>query len=229
MNPVPAINVPRRQPRSTPGNFLTILGYAYISTSVDRFTNMWFILVDAHSKWPEVVKLPIGATTTSQTISLLRQMFSRFSIPKQIVTDNGLQFASKEFKRFCQQQGILRTLTPPYHPRSNGQAKRFVQSFKQAVRKGLEEPQAKLDEVVQSFLAVYRNTDHSTTGASPAQLLMNRIYGVNWICCFPHSESRVKPNCCRKRCRSLKGSKRTHDKTAKHREPFQVGDLVLVR
>ena len=40
--------------------------------------HMWFILVDAHSKWPEVVMLPIGATTTSHTICLLRQMFSPF-------------------------------------------------------------------------------------------------------------------------------------------------------
>ena len=101
------------------------------------------------------------------------------------MTDNGPQFASKEFKRFCQQQGILQTLTPPYHPRSNGQAERFVQSFKQAVRKGLEEPQAKLDEVVQSFLAVYRNTAHSTTGASPAQLLMNRNLRCQLDMLFP--------------------------------------------
>jgi transposase InsO family protein len=94
---------------------------------------MSFILVDAHSKWPGVVKMSIGSTTTSHTIGALRQMFSRFGIPKQLVTDNGPQFTSNEFNRFCKRQGIRHTLSPPYHPRTNGQAERFVQSFKQAV------------------------------------------------------------------------------------------------
>jgi transposase InsO family protein len=72
------------------------------------FTNhMSLILVDAHSKWPGMVKMSIGSTTTSHTIGALRQMFSRFGIPKQLVTDNGPQFTSNEFNRFCERQGFV--------------------------------------------------------------------------------------------------------------------------
>ena len=119
-------------------------------------------------------KLQIGSAGTRQVISSLSQLFARFGIPKQLVTANGPQFVAKEFSEFCRQQGILHNLTPPYHPQSNGQAERFIQSFQKAVKKGLEESGVNLHDVVHTFLDVYRNTAHNTTGESPAKLLFGR-------------------------------------------------------
>jgi hypothetical protein len=48
---------------------------------------MFFIVVDAYSKWPEVV--PMTTTSTTKTIEELRSMFARNGIPDQIVSDNG--------------------------------------------------------------------------------------------------------------------------------------------
>ena len=135
---------------------------------------MWFVVVDAFSKWPEVIQLPEGATSASQTITQLRHIFARFGIPKQIVSDNGPQFVSSEFRTFCKKQGIRHTLLPPYHLQSNGQAERFVKTLKGAIKKGMESGKASLEEVVTDFLSVYRNTSHSTTNVSPAKLLMNK-------------------------------------------------------
>ena len=131
---------------------------------------MWFVVVDAFSKWPEVIQLPERATSASQTITQLRRIFARFGIPKQIVSDNGPQFVLSEFRTFCKKQGIRHTLVPPYHPQSNGQAERFVKTLKGAIKKGMESGKASLDEVVTEFLSVYRNTSHSTTIVSPARL-----------------------------------------------------------
>ena len=92
-------------------------------------------------------------------------------------TSGGRQWpaiVSAEFKRFCKQQGILHTLSPPCHPKSNGQVEQFVQSFKQAIQKGMTAPRATHDELVTDFLAVYRNTIHTMTGNSSAILLLNR-------------------------------------------------------
>ena len=58
--------------------------------------SMFLIVVDAHSKWLEVI--PVRSTTSSSTIEVLRDLFARFGIPEQIVTDNGAQFVSEEFQ-----------------------------------------------------------------------------------------------------------------------------------
>ncbi|KAL3121857.1 hypothetical protein niasHT_006388 [Heterodera trifolii] len=86
---------------------------------------MWLITVDAKTKWPEVAMMK--STTTEATIEAIRKLIWTHGLPEQIVSDNGPQFASKEFEEFCSKRGIERTLTAPYHPQSNGEAERFVQ------------------------------------------------------------------------------------------------------
>ena len=48
---------------------------------------MYFIAVDAHSKWPEVVEMT--GTTSAQTIAVLRRWFAAYGLPEQIVSDSG--------------------------------------------------------------------------------------------------------------------------------------------
>ena len=58
-------------------------------------------------------------------------MSARYGIPEQLISDNGTQFTSHEFAEFAKQNGIKHILVAPYHPRSNGQPERFIQTFKQ--------------------------------------------------------------------------------------------------
>ena len=62
-------------------------------------------------------------------------------------------------------------LCPPYHPASNGQAEKYVQTFKQMYAKLGKMP---LQEKVSKILCAYRNTPHSVTGVSPAELFLKR-------------------------------------------------------
>ena len=93
--------------------------------------SMFLIVVDAHSKWLEVI--PVRSTTSSSTIEVLRDLFARFGIPDQIVTDNGAQLVSEEFQAFVRSNGIRHLTSAPYHPATNGLAERAVQTSKQAL------------------------------------------------------------------------------------------------
>ena len=53
------------------------------------------------------------------------------------MTDNGSAFTSKEFETFLQQNGIQQIRTAHYHPASNRQAERTVQTFKTTLKKML--------------------------------------------------------------------------------------------
>ena len=50
----------------------------------------FLIMVDAHSKWPEVI--PMTVTTAERTVVEMRKTSAVHGLPCQIVSDNGPQF-----------------------------------------------------------------------------------------------------------------------------------------
>ena len=92
----------------------------------------FLIVVDAHSKWPEVI--PMATTTSTATIRELRRLFASYGLPEQLVSDNGPQLVSDEFQEFLKKNRIKHLRSAPYHPSSNGLAERFVGTFKRALR-----------------------------------------------------------------------------------------------
>ena len=107
---------------------------------------MYLVIVDAYSKFLEI--FPMTKTDTSKTIEKLRHLFSTFGLPEHIVSDNGPQFISEEFKLFLQYNDIQHTKIPPKHPATNGLAERYVGYFKESMKKmgdRSESLQAKLD------------------------------------------------------------------------------------
>ena len=85
--------------------------------------------MDSYRKWPEVFRCK-KKTTTEITINFLHELFARFGLVDCLVSDNGTQFTLADFKEFCETLQIKHITTPPYHPRSNGQAERFVDTLK---------------------------------------------------------------------------------------------------
>ena len=75
----------------------------------------FFLVVDANSKWMEVI--PMSRTTTEATIQALRDLFARYGIPEILVSDNGPQFTSVEFKEFLIRMGVKHLKSAPYHPK----------------------------------------------------------------------------------------------------------------
>lgn len=95
----------------------------------------FMILVDGYSKWLEVFRIPNLTSQAEATIARLRRLFAAYGLPEQIVTDNGTQFTSEEFKNFMQLNGILHSTSAPGHPATNGLAQRYVQTFKSGIKK----------------------------------------------------------------------------------------------
>ena len=129
--------VSEEQPSSSATIFLGMAGEAwqrlYIDFAGPLKGKMYFMLVEAHSKWPEVVEMQ--STTAEKTIQVMREMFATYGLPEQVVSDNGSQFTSQEFAEFMKRNGIKHIKSTPYHPSTNGLAERFVQTFKRAMLK----------------------------------------------------------------------------------------------
>lgn len=64
----------------------------------------FFVIVDYFSRYKEI-KI-IKNVTSTNTINLLKEIFSRLGFPVSITADNGKQFVSEEMKNFCTENGI---------------------------------------------------------------------------------------------------------------------------
>ena len=117
-----------------------------------------------------------SSTSTSESIKVLLSLFARHGLPDKLVSDNGPQFTSDEFKEFMLNCGILHIKTDPYHPQTNCEAERFVQIFKNFKRADHDNNlnQRQIDEAILKFLMTYRCTPHSGTEMSPSYLMLNR-------------------------------------------------------
>ncbi|XP_024876666.1 uncharacterized protein K02A2.6-like [Temnothorax curvispinosus] len=137
--------------------------------------HMFLVSIDSYTKWPEVFIMK--NTDTSSTIEALREMFARFGLPSQIVTDNGAQLTAKEFSAFCTKNKIKHSTLPPFHPSTNGAAENFVRTFKTALAKAMKDPKNRLTSLrtlLNRFLFAYRTTPHCVTGETPGKLMFNR-------------------------------------------------------
>lgn len=135
---------------------------------------MWLLCIDAYSKFPYVGVMNIGQTTAKQTVQVLKDIFSLEGLPKTIVTDNGPQFIASDFEEFCNQYFIKHITSPAYHPASNGEAERYVQTFKKSVDKNCLEGMT-LHDSVRVALASYRCLPHpSLDWKTPAEVLHGR-------------------------------------------------------
>ncbi|XP_047994374.1 uncharacterized protein K02A2.6-like [Leguminivora glycinivorella] len=86
---------------------------------------------------------------------------------------NSLSRKSKEFRKYLQSQGIRQVLSAPYHPATNGQAERTVQTVKAKLRKLTSGPwEARLAAVLYGL----RTTPNSVNDKTPAELLNNRRF-----------------------------------------------------
>ena len=176
---------------------------------------MFLVVVDANSKWLDVVSVP--SATTQHTIAKLMSIFATHGLPEMIISDNGTVFTSADFQTFTKQNGIRHITSAPYHPASNGLAERAVQTFKAAMK---HEDSLPVETRLLRFLFQYRITPHSTTGVPPAELLMGRRPRSHLNLLRPDLRSKVYSS----QSRQMKG----HDRNSKHRE-FKVGDLVFTR
>ena len=61
----------------------------------------------------------------------MKKIFSRHGIPKDVFSDNGSQFTSKEFKDFSLGWDFVHNSSSPEYPKSNG----FVESHIQTVKR----------------------------------------------------------------------------------------------
>ena len=128
----------------------------------------YLLVVDYHTNYPEISLLP--DTTSSTVIKHTKSIFARHGIPNVVISDNGPQFASKEYQEFAKKWEFQHITSSPYHPEANGKAERTVQTIKTLLKKALKD-----EEDPYLALMNFRACPSPDGTPSPATMLMNRM------------------------------------------------------
>ena len=126
----------------------------------------YLVIVDYFSQFIEVCSLT--STSSKAVINHMKAIFARHGTPCELMSDNGPQFASQEFKSFAKEWDFLHTTSSPHYPQSNGLAENAVKIVKNLMRKTQHSRQD-----FYRALQVYRSSPLEC-GKSPAELLYNR-------------------------------------------------------
>ncbi|KAF2885372.1 hypothetical protein ILUMI_20770 [Ignelater luminosus] len=154
---------------------------------------MFLVITDTFTKWVEVYE--VTRADSQSTIEVLREVCFRFGLPKTIVSDNGSQFTSAEFQKYCKLNGICHVILPVNHPFSNGAAENAVKSFKVGLKKALlDKGQESMKTALTRYLLMYWNFPPCTTGLSPSSLMLGRKVPIRFDLLFGDRCTKARKN-----------------------------------
>ncbi len=96
-------------------------GYQYVLTIMCTAT-----------RFPEAV--PLRTIKSPAVIKALVKFCTTFGLPKEIQTDQGSNFTSKNFKQMLIEMGVSHRMSSAYHPESQGALERYHQTLKAMIR-----------------------------------------------------------------------------------------------
>ncbi|SLM35926.1 gag-pol polyprotein [Lasallia pustulata] len=129
------------QPPAVPNETWTSIAMDFITKlpkSKDPLTkteyDSIFVVVDRLSGFGSFEPHLESSDSEALAYSLMRNVFSRFGTPQEIISDRGSLFTSQFWQSLSDQLGIKHKLSTAYHPQTDGQTERTNQTLEQYLR-----------------------------------------------------------------------------------------------
>eukprot|EP00253_Pinus_taeda_P026082 PITA_26082 len=148
------------------------------SGSINPPSNQRVYILVCMTKWVEAKAL-IRANEESVLAFLFEEIFVRFGVPRELVTDGGPPFNSYGFKTTLKKYLIHHRMTTPCHAQANGQVEGTNKVIESILTKTMKENRRDWSQRLFEALWAYRTTWRNTTGFSPYEL----VYGKSVV--FP--------------------------------------------
>ena len=100
-----------------------------------------------------------------------KNIVTRFGVPHTLISNNGLQFDSKAFKKYCSDLGITNRYSTLAYPQGNGQAEVVNKVIVSGLKKKLDNAKGKWVEELPHVLWTYRTTPRRSTGETPFSMM----------------------------------------------------------
>ena len=130
--------------------------------------NKKYLLVgtDYFTKWVETEPLANIRDVDAKKF-VWKNIVTQFGVPHAVISDNGLQFDSKMFRKYCGELGITNRYSTPAYPQGNEQAEAVNKVIVSGLKKRLDDAKGKQVEELPHVLWMYRTTPRRSTGETP--------------------------------------------------------------
>ncbi|KAD7478106.1 hypothetical protein E3N88_01242 [Mikania micrantha] len=138
-----------------------------------RHDTIW-VIVDRLTKSAHF--LPIRETYTSEKLSELfvKEIITRHGVPVSIVSDRDTRFVSRFWKRFHESMGTRLNISTAYHPQTDGQSERTIQTLEDMLRACIIDFGGSWDDHLPLVEFSYNNSYHASIGMPPYEALYGR-------------------------------------------------------
>jgi len=128
--------------------------------------------VDYVSKWVEATTCQKNDAKTVIKF-LKRQIFSRFKVPRVLISDGGSHFCNAKLAKVLKHYEVRHKIASPYHPQTNDQAEESNREIKRILEKIVASSRKDWSVKLDDALWAYRTAMKIPVGLSPFQL----VYG----------------------------------------------------
>jgi transposase InsO family protein len=127
------------------------------------------------TKWVEEKSL-IRASEEVVLAFLFEDIFVRFGVPKELLTDGGPPFTSHKFESLLNKYHVFHRTTSPYHPQGNGQVESTNKVIEVILTKTVRENRMDWSDRLHEDLWAYRTTWRNTTSFSTYELVYEKSH-----------------------------------------------------
>ena len=128
------------------------------------------------TKWVEAKPL-VNIKDVDAKRFVWKNIITRFGIPHTLISDNGLQFNSKAFRRYSCDLGIMNRYSTPAYPQENGQAETVNKVIVNGLKKWLDDARGKWVDELPHVLWTYWTTLRRSIG----EISFSMTYGVEVV------------------------------------------------
>ncbi|KAI3797434.1 hypothetical protein L1987_32691 [Smallanthus sonchifolius] len=120
--------------------------------------------------------LPIREMFSSKRLAevFINEVVARHGMPLTIVSDRDTRFTSRFWKRFHEAMGTRLHISTAYHPQTDGQSERTIQTLEDMLRACVIDFDGSWDSHLPLAEFSYNNSYHTTIGMPPYEMLYGR-------------------------------------------------------
>lgn len=209
-----------------------------LPSTVRGFDAIW-VIVDRLTKSAHFLPISITYPVAKLAEIYIKAIVKLHGVPLSIVSDRDPRFTSEFWKSLQEALGSKLRLSSAYHPQTDGQTERTIQSLEDLLRACVLEQGGSWDSHLALIEFTYNNSFHSSIGMAPFEALYGRRCRTP-LCWYESGESLVlgpeivretteKVKLIREKMKASQSRQKSyHDKRRKDLE-FQAGDHVFLR